>query len=186
MKITPTQLQGVFVIETDLFQDERGAFIKTFHKDTFEAQKIHVDFKESFYSLSKKGVIRGMHFHLPPKAHAKLVYVTSGAVLDVILDMRKDSPTYGKYTSIELSAENHKMTFIPIGCAHGFLSLEDNTCMVYLQSGVYDKECDAGVTHDSFGMVWPIENPIMSKRDKEFIKFTEFNSPFTMNHESTD
>lgn len=185
MKITQTQLHGVYIVETDAFQDDRGTFIKTFHEDTFKEHGIHVDFKESFYSTSKKDVIRGMHFHLPPKAHAKLVYVTHGSVLDVVVDLRKDSPTYGHYTSMELTAQNHRMTYIPVGCAHGFLSLEDNTCMVYLQSGVYDKECDAGITHDSFGMIWPVENPIISKRDKDFPTLEAFDSPFIEHHENS-
>lgn len=178
MKINPTKIPGMFIIETDSFTDDRGVFIKTFHEDTFKEFGIRVDFKESFYSISKKNVIRGMHFHLPPKEHAKLVYVTRGAVLDVVLDLRKESPTYGEHVSVEISDENHAMTYIPAGCAHGFLSLKDDTCMVYLQTGVYDKECDTGITHDSFGMQWPVKNPTLSKRDKEFVTFDNFESPF--------
>ncbi len=179
LNIIPTRLPGVFVIKTEGFEDDRGSFVKTFHEDTFKDYGISVDFKESFYSISKKNVIRGMHFHVPPKDHAKLVYVSSGAILDVVLDLRKGSPTYGIHDTIELSAKNHEMVYIPTGCAHGFLSLIDDTCMVYLQSGVYSKECDAGIAYDSFGMDWKVQNPILSKRDQSFVTLKDFDSPFT-------
>ncbi len=185
LNIIPTKLPGVFIIKTEGFEDERGSFVKTFHEDTFKEYGIKIDFKESFYSISKKDVIRGMHFHLPPKDHAKLVYVSSGAIIDVVLDLRKDSPMYGMYDTIELSAKNHDMVYIPKGCAHGFLTLRDDTCMVYLQSGVYSRECDAGVAYDSFGMDWPVKQPILSKRDREFITLKEFKSPFMYTHEIT-
>ncbi len=181
MQIVETKLPGVFFVETDAYEDERGSFVKTFHENIFKNKNIGVDFRESFYSVSKKDVIRGMHFHLPPKAHAKLIYVTSGSILDVVLDLRVGSPTYGQYESIIMSQKNRKMTHIPVGCAHGFLALEDNTCTVYLQSDVYSKEHDAGIHIDSFGMDWQIENPILSKRDKEFESFDTFNSPFIYN-----
>jgi dTDP-4-dehydrorhamnose 3,5-epimerase len=112
MKIVPTELEGVFVIETDMFVDDRGFFTKTFHKHVFEEHGLESDFEESFYSISKKDVIRGMHFHLPPKDHAKLVYVTRGSVLDVTLDIRKNSPTFGKYITTLLSQDNHTMMYI--------------------------------------------------------------------------
>ncbi len=178
MKITPTKLEGVFVIENNSFVDERGSFTKTFHKDLFEEQGISCDFRESFYSISKKDVMRGMHFHLPPKDHAKLVYVTSGKALDVTLDIRKNSKTYGEYLVAELSHENNTMVYIPRGFAHGFLSMEDDTCMVYLQSGVYSSEHDAGIRIDSFGLDLGIQNPLLSKRDQNFPAFSDFDSPF--------
>lgn len=184
MKITSTKLSGVFVIETDSFEDERGVFVKVFHADIFKGNNLNVDFKESFYSISNKNVIRGMHFHLPPNAHAKLVYVTSGSIIDVVLDLRKDSPTYGQYASMELSKKNHKMMYIPVGCAHGFLSLEDTSCTVYLQTTTYSKECDAGIKLDSFGMDWPVKNPVISVRDQGFMQLRDFSSPF--NYENTN
>lgn len=185
MELVTTKIPGAFIVETDTFKDDRGSFVKTFHEDTFKKYTIETDFKESFYSISKKDVIRGMHFHLPPQDHAKLVYVTHGATIDVILDLRKGSPTYGEYQSIELSAENHRMVYIPRGCAHGFISLVDDTCMVYLQSGVYSKECDAGIAYNSFGMEWPTQNPILSTRDQEFVTLKDFETPFTYTHETT-
>ena len=178
MKVTPTKLDGVFIVETDSFEDERGVFIKIFHLDFFKKNNLDSDFKESFYSISKKNVIRGMHFHLPPKDHAKLVYVTSGSILDVVLDLRKKSPTYGNFIEIELSQKNRKMIYIPPGCAHGFLSLEDNSCTVYLQTDMYSPEHDSGIRLDSFGMSWGIKKPIISKRDQGFLALADFKTPF--------
>ena len=178
MKITPTKLPGVFVIEPNSFQDERGFFVKVFHEETFKEHKLEHEFKESFFSVSNKNVIRGMHFHLPPKDHSKLVYVTQGKVLDVVVDLRKNSHTYGQYISAELSADNHQMMYIPKGCGHGFVSLEDNTCTIYLQTGVYSQEFDSGIHFDSFGFTWPLEKPIVSKRDSEMILLQDFVSPF--------
>lgn len=178
MKKIPTKIKGVFIIETDSFEDERGSFVKTFHIDFFKKNKLSTTFRESFYSISKKNVIRGMHFHLPPKDHSKLIYVTRGTILDVVVDLRNGSPTYGKYISVELSQKNHKMIHIPTGCAHGFLSLENDTCTVYMQSSAYSPEHDMGIKLDSFGMDWKVKKPIISKRDKDFISLKEFKSPF--------
>ncbi len=119
-----------------------------------------------------------MHFQIPPAAHVKLVYVTSGIILDVVLDIRKGSPTYGKYISAELSEKNRKMMYIPIGCAHGFLSLKNNSCVIYLQTTMYSKDNDAGIHIDSFGMDWGVSSPIMSTRDQAFPALQEFKTPF--------
>ncbi len=178
MKITETKINGVYSIEADNFHDDRGSFIKTFHKETFLQNALDTDFQESFYSISKKGVIRGMHFQIPPADHSKLIYVPSGRIIDVVLDIRKESPTYGEYVSIELSAENHNMVYIPVGCAHGFISLEDNSVTVYLQSTMRSAEHEAGILFNSFGMDWNVEKPILSKRDQVFPTLKDFNSPF--------
>ena len=178
MKIVPTKLPGVFVIEPKSFRDERGFFFFFFHEETFKEHNLECEFKENFFSVSNKNVIRGMHFHLPPKAHSKLVYVTSGKVLDVVVDLRKNSHTYGQYISAELSANNHQMLYIPKGCGHGFISLEDNTCTIYLQTGVYSQEFDSGIHFDSFGFAWPCKKPTVSKRDNEMTLLKDFVSPF--------
>lgn len=178
MKITKTKLGRVFIIEPDVFQDERGKFIKIFNKDIFKKYKMAFNFKESYYSISKKNVLRGMHFQTPPKDHSKLVYVTSGAILDVILDIRKKSLTYGKYISIELSDKNHKVVYIPRGFAHGFLSLKNNSCAIYSQTTTYSPKHDSGIRIDSFGMKWSVKNPIISKRDQNFPTFEKFETPF--------
>jgi dTDP-4-dehydrorhamnose 3,5-epimerase len=178
MKIIEASLPGLKIIEPDVFTDDRGAFIKPFHKETFEQNGIVGNFEESFFSISHKDVIRGMHFQIPPEDHAKLVYVPYGKILDVIVDLRKDSPTFGNYEKVELSGENHRMVYIPIGCAHGFLSLQDNSYTVYLQSTMRSAAHEAGIRFDSFGYDWGIEKPILSKRDQEFPTLIEYQTPF--------
>lgn len=178
MKTTPTQLPGVIIIEPQVFSDARGSFIKPFHKQTFKELGFEHDFQENFYSLSKKNVIRGMHFQTPPQDHAKLIYVPRGEILDVIVDLRNGSPTYGQHASVILSAENHKMVYIPKGCAHGFLSLQDDSCTTYLQSTMRSAEHEGGIRYDSFGFDWGVSNPITSERDTQFPTLAEFKSPF--------
>lgn len=180
MIITETCIPGVFIIETDIYEDKRGIFIKTFNYTIFKEKGLEYDFKESFYSISKRGVVRGMHFQMPPYDYAKLVYATSGRIIDVVLDIRKGLPTYGKYISVELSAENGKCIYISRGCAHGFLALEDNSTVIYLQTKEYSPEHDKGVRWDSFGMNWEIEKPILSSRDSGFPKIDEIESHFNL------
>lgn len=185
MNSIPTQLPGVYIIEPKASRDERGEFVKVFHQDTFLQQHFATHFVESYYSTSKKDVIRGMHFQIPPQDHAKLVYVTAGMILDVILDIRKGSSTYGQYITVELSEQNRQLVYIPQGCAHGFLSLKDDTCVTYMQTSMYSPEHDRGIKFDSFGMTWNVEKPIMSQRDVAFPSFTEFTSPFTFDQAIT-
>lgn len=178
MQTTDTKLAGVKILQPASFPDDRGSFTKPFHKETFEKLGLNTRFEESFYSINKKGVIRGMHFQVPPADHAKLVYVPHGAVLDVVLDLRKNSGTYGEYITVELSAKNSTLLYIPRGCAHGFLSLEDNTAMVYMQETMRSAEHEAGIKYDSFGMDWGVAAPILSKRDQEFPALAYFKTPF--------
>lgn len=178
MKLVPTELPGVQIIHPQIFQDLRGSFVKTFHACQF--RELGLDFvpREEFFSTSAKGVMRGMHFQLPPAAHAKLVYCITGRVLDVVLDLRKNSSSFGRSCVRELSAINREMFFIPIGCAHGFLALEENTAMVYQTSTVHSSAHDTGVRWDSFGFDWPVKKPVLSERDKNFPGLHEFLSPF--------
>lgn len=171
-------IPGVF--EIDLFHsgDDRGMFVKSYHKRTLEEHGLVCDFQESFYSTNKSGVIRGMHFQRPPFDHAKVVYCTSGKLLDVILDIRLGSPTYGQCASIELSGSNFKAAYLPVGVAHGFCVLEDHTTMVYLTSTMHAPIADDGVRFDSFGFDWPIKNGIHSDRDLQFKTFAELETPF--------
>ncbi len=126
-----------------------------------------------------KSALRGMHFQVPPAAHSKLVYCLSGRVLDVLLDIRRDSPRFGQSFSCELDATTRQLLFIPVGFAHGFLSLEDNSLMVYKTDAVHAPEQDKGVAWDSFGFKWPLDNPpIMSARDRQFPRWPDFQSPF--------
>lgn len=174
-----TELDGLKLIETNHFQDGRGVFHKFFSADEYKSLGLEYDFKEDYYSINKKNVIRGMHFQIPPEDHVKLVYVTSGKIIDVCLDIRKDSKTYGKYFSVALSGNIAKCIYIPEGFAHGFVSLEDNTCVHYLQTSCYNKECDCGIRYSSFGYNWNTENPVISERDLQHPVFKEFDSPFT-------
>lgn len=178
MEFSKTKISGLYLIKPKKFEDIRGKFIKTFHKETFEAHGLNVDFVESYYSVSKKDVIRGMHFQIPPHDHEKLIYVPFGSIMDVILDIRKGSPTYGQYVTQTLSAENGYMFYIPKGCAHGFLSLEDNANVTYMQTSMYAGDHDEGILYDSFGLDWNVLFPKISKRDGSFIEFKNFISPF--------
>ncbi|OYU44405.1 MAG: dTDP-4-dehydrorhamnose 3,5-epimerase, partial [Burkholderiales bacterium PBB4] len=139
---------------------------------------ISMTVREEFFSTSAKGVLRGMHFQVPPHAHQKIIYCLSGRVLDVLLDLRMDSLTYGHSVGIELSAINHHVVYLPAGIAHGFLSQEDNSCLVYKTDAVHAPESDFGLRWDSFGFDWPIEKGIISGRDLNHPLFANFSSPF--------
>jgi dTDP-4-dehydrorhamnose 3,5-epimerase/CDP-3, 6-dideoxy-D-glycero-D-glycero-4-hexulose-5-epimerase len=178
MQKETTTIEGVYLLKPTTFTDIRGVFVKTFSKELYEQLSIDPQIEESFYSTSHKDVLRGMHFHLPPKEHTKLVYVVSGSIRDVVLDLRKESKTYGKTFQATLSENNKHIIYIPKGCAHGFLSLEDNTTTVYMQSGGYSKEHDSGVNPLSIGVDWGISNPILSERDNAFVSLDDFKSPF--------
>jgi dTDP-4-dehydrorhamnose 3,5-epimerase len=123
-------------------------------------------------------VIRGMHFQLPPHQHSKIVFCPRGAILDVILDLRKEQKTYGQYFKVELSAANHKALYIPEGFAHGFKALTDDSLTCYFVSSQYHKEADTGIRYDSFGMNWDEESPVVSPRDLSFAELSGFESPF--------
>ncbi len=178
MQIINTSISGLKILEPRIFEDNRGKFIKTFNNDFFKENNLEIEIKETYYSLSQKDVIRGMHFQTPPMEHIKLVYVPFGKILDVVLDIRKNSPTYGKYFSIELSSENAKVLIIPKGLAHGFKSLEDDTNVTYMQTTVYSPENDMGIRYDSFGFNWDCNNPKISHRDLLFKSFEEYDSAF--------
>jgi dTDP-4-dehydrorhamnose 3,5-epimerase len=172
-------LYGVHLLQPNIFKDHRGKFIKTYHSYIFEDLGISFSPQEEFISTSHKGVLRGMHFQLPPHDHAKLVFCISGRVLDVLLDIRRGSPTYGQTASAELSEKNHYQFYIPKGIAHGFLSLEDNSVMVYKSSSVHSSSHDTGIAWNSFGFAWPkMQKLILSERDQKFASFSQFNSPF--------
>jgi dTDP-4-dehydrorhamnose 3,5-epimerase/CDP-3, 6-dideoxy-D-glycero-D-glycero-4-hexulose-5-epimerase len=178
MKIRKTTIEGLFIIDLFHAEDNRGGFVKTFHKKSMEKLGLNTDFQESFYSVNNKGVIRGMHFQIPPHDHDKLVYCNNGSLIDVVLDIRKDSPTYGKHASIELSGENYRALYLAKGLAHGFESLEDHTMMTYLTSTMHAPSHDSGIRFDSFGKKWNTENPIVNERDLTWPSLDEFESPF--------
>ena len=178
MIIRETKIEGVHLIENKLFEDSRGKFIKPFQKNLFIEKEIFFDIEENFFSISAKGVIRGLHFQTPPFTQAKLVYVPKGKILDVLIDLRIKSPTYKKFLTVELSAENNLAIFIPKGCAHGFQSLENESITVYLQSNIYESSADNGINPLSIDVEWPIKDYIISQKDKNFKDIDQFESPF--------
>ncbi len=171
-------LSGAFLVRPPLFTDARGGFVKTFHRDRFREFGVEPVFTEEFYSTSAKDVIRGMHFQMPPADHDKYVCCLAGAVRDVILDLRRASPTYGQHFAVELSSENRLGFYIPSGFAHGFLSLIDGSLMLYKTTTVHAPACDAGIRWNSFGCDWGVAAPIVSARDAAFPALAEFASPF--------
>jgi dTDP-4-dehydrorhamnose 3,5-epimerase len=179
MTVLQQPFSGTYLLQPRVFCDNRGDFVKTFHVGLFRELGIEFNPVEEFFSTSHKGVLRGMHFQLPPYDHDKLVYCVRGRVLDVLLDLRKGSATYGQTTSAELARENHQQYYIPKGVAHGFLALEDDSVMVYKTSTVHSPAHDAGVRWDSFGFKWPTsETRFLSPRDQKFPTVQEFSSPF--------
>ena len=179
MKINKLKISGAFLIETEKAEDSRGFFVKIFNGERFLSAGIkNTIFRELYYSISHKDVIRGMHFHLPPHAHAKLVYVPCGCITDVMLDLRKKSKTFGKCEAVILNDKNCYAIYIPEGIAHGFLSMQNGTIVVYQQTGPYVKEYDAGIAYNSFGYNWGIKDPVLSGRDTGFAAFKYFKSPF--------
>jgi len=173
-----TSLEGCYEILPTVFTDHRGSNIKPFHIDTFKKLGIEYSFGEDFVAKSVKGVIRGFHFQNPPHAQAKLVYCVNGSIMDIALDIRKGSPTYGKYQAFNLSGSKNNMLFIPEGFAHGYLTLEDNTIALYKMSSVYNPESEGGIRWDSIGVDWGIADPIISVKDRNYAPFYEFESKF--------
>ena len=148
MKVIETEIPGVLIIETDVFGDHRGYFTETYSKPKYEKLGITVDFVQDNMSFSgQKGTLRGLHWQNPPYAQSKLVSCTKGKVIDVAVDIRKGSPTYGKWVSVELSAENHRQFFIPQGFAHGFLTLTDDVEFRYKVDNVYNKIREGMIMH---------------------------------------
>ena len=178
MKFQSLPLADAKLITLPSFKDERGSFIKTFNAPLFMQEGIDFELKESYFSYSNKDVIRGMHFQLPPHDHSKIVFCPRGAILDVILDLRKDSPTFGQFEAQILSEENNKAYYIPMGFAHGFKALTADAMTFYLVSSAYHQASDTGIRWDSFGFDWECNSPLVSARDKSFELLKNFSSPF--------
>ena len=176
--VTHLPLKGALLVELPMSKDARGSFVKAFHAPTYLNLGIFFELRESYYSLSAKGVIRGMHFQVPPHQHSKIVFCPRGAILDVILDLRTSSPTYGQCFSTELTEANHTALFIPQGFAHGFKSLTDDAMTYYLVSTEYSMEHDKGIRYDTIGFDWGAGAPEMSARDLQFPGLGDFASPF--------
>ncbi|MBT0653785.1 dTDP-4-dehydrorhamnose 3,5-epimerase [Geomobilimonas luticola] len=178
MDIRETAIPGCYELTPPVFRDERGLFVKTFHEEVFARHNLATRYAEEYYSLSGANVLRGLHFQLPPKDHVKLVTCVAGEVFDVVLDLRADSPTYGRFETFSLSDGRANMLYIPAGLAHGFCVTAAPALMLYKVTSVYSPEHDAGIRWDSAGIPWPIDRPVVSARDAGFVPLSAFESPF--------
>jgi dTDP-4-dehydrorhamnose 3,5-epimerase len=166
-----TNLPGAYIITLQPKEDERGFFARTFCKKEMEQYRLHTNFVQCNVSYNrKKGTLRGLHFQAAPHGEVKIVSCHRGVLFDVIVDIRKESPTYGKWFGIELSADNHQALYVPEGFAHGFQTLTDDVEVFYLMGNFYEPTAARGIRWDdaSIGIEWPVKNPIMSEQDKKF------------------
>lgn len=180
MEIIKTEIEGLLIIKPDVFQDERGYFFESFNREKFRAAGLDLHFFQDNESRSRKGVVRGLHYQAPPFAQGKLVRVMTGAVLDVAVDLRKDSKTFGKWSSVVLSGENKWMYWIPEGFAHGFLTLEEDTVFFYKCTQVYDRESERNILWNDpdLAIDWGISDPVVSERDRKAPLFRDITTPF--------
>jgi dTDP-4-dehydrorhamnose 3,5-epimerase len=186
VQIEYTDFPGLFVITPKVFEDERGFFMETFNERLYREQGIEVRFVQDNHVRSEtKGVLRGLHFQAPPSAQSKLVRVSAGAVMDVVVDIRKGSPTYGRWFSIELTAANKRQLFIPKGFAHAYLTLAPGTEFQYKVDAFYDPAADSGIRWNDpdLSIDWPVASPVLSEKDKNLPHFRDFRSPFSLEAE---
>lgn len=182
MKVTNTAIDGVFIIEPRVFEDSRGYFFESFSQREFDEKIGHVVFVQDNESMSSYGVMRGMHFQCPPYTQSKLVRCVKGAALDVVVDIRKGSPTYGQHIAVELTEENHRQLYISKGFAHGFAVLSETAVFQYKCDEFYHPEVDGGISilDESLGIDWriPTEKAILSDKDTKHPLLKDFDSPF--------
>jgi len=183
MKVIETTLQDVKLIETDVYGDHRGFFTESYNKQKFVEAGITHDFIQDNHSLSvEPGVLRGMHFQLPPKAQTKLVRATTGVIYDVIIDLRKGSPTFEQWEGFILSEFNHRQLLVPKGFAHGFLTLTPDCNVQYKVDESYSKEHDSGIIYNDkeLKMFWPVSDAslVLSDKDKTLVSYSDFETPF--------
>ncbi len=180
MEIIKTPIQDLLILQPKVFEDARGYFYESYNKQTFIDNNIDVDFVQDNQSLSQTGVLRGLHFQNPPYAQGKLVRVIKGAVLDVAVDIRKESPTYGKHYAIELNENNKTIFWIPPGFAHGFLTLANNTVFSYKCTNYYNKASEGSLLWNDpdLNINWSINTPSLSEKDKDAGSFKSFISMF--------
>lgn len=182
MNVIKTAIDGVVIIEPRIFEDSRGYFFESFSQREFDEKVVPIRFVQDNESKSSYGVMRGLHFQRPPYTQSKLVRCVKGAVLDVAVDIRKGSPTYGHHVAVELTEENHKQFFIPKGLAHGFAVLSETAVFQYKCDDFYHPEADGGIciTDDSLGIDWkiPTEKVLLSEKDTKHALLNDFDSPF--------
>lgn len=182
MTIQETSIKGLLIIKPRVFTDERGYFFESYNMKSFKDLGIDDPFLQDNQSLSQKGVLRGLHFQNPPFAQGKLVRVINGSVIDVAVDIRKNSPTYGKHEKIFLSGKNKTMFWIPPGFAHGFITLEDNTLFSYKCTALYNKSSEGSIiwNDENLNIDWEYPNPLVSSKDQGATKFEQLDSQFIL------
>ena len=184
MEVIKTAIDGVYIIEPRVFKDARGYFFESFSQREFEEKIGPINFVQDNESMSSYGVMRGLHFQCPPYSQSKLVRCVKGAVLDVAVDIRKGSPTYGQHVAVELTEENHRQFFIPRGFAHGFSVLSDTAVFQYKCDNFYAPQADGGISilDESLGIDWkiPVEKAILSEKDIRHALLKDFDSPFSI------
>ena len=180
MKVIQTDIPDLLIIQPKVFEDQRGYFFESYNKKILSENGINAEFVQDNQSLSQKGVLRGLHFQNPPFAQGKLVSVMKGAVLDIAVDIRKNSSTYGKHIAIELSESNKTMFWIPEGFAHGFLTLQNDTIFTYKCTNFYNKNSEGCILWNDtdININWGDSNPLLSEKDKTGVLFKEFISNF--------
>lgn len=185
MEVIKTDIEGVVIIEPRLFKDARGYFFESYSKREFDEKVRPVNFVQDNESMSTKGVMRGLHFQCPPFSQSKLVRCVKGCVLDVAVDIRKGSPTYGKHVAVELSEDNHRQFFVPRGFAHGFAVLSDFAVFQYKCDNYYHPEADGGISIDdtTLDIDWRLDpaSAILSEKDLKHPLLSDFASPFDIN-----
>lgn len=185
MEVIKTSIEGVVIIEPKVFKDARGYFFESFSQREFEEKVRKINFVQDNESMSSYGVMRGLHFQRPPFAQSKLVRCVKGRVLDVAVDIRKGSPTYGQHVAVELTEDNHRQFFLPRGFAHGFVVLSDTAVFQYKCDNFYAPQADGGISikDASLGIDWliPTENAILSEKDINHLCLKDFDSPFDYN-----
>lgn len=181
MKFTELSLKGAYLIEPKPFFDERGFFMRTYAEELFEEYGLNKKWVHESHSRSeRKGIIRGLHLQFPPYSETKLIRVVKGVIKDVFVDLRKNSPTFGKWEAVELSEENKNMVFIPGGFAHGFCTLSDNVEMIYKMDNIFSPENSACILWNDTDLAikWEVENPIVSQKDSQALRLSEFNKKY--------
>ena len=185
MEVIKTAIDGVVIFEPKVFKDARGYFFESFSQREFEQKVRKINFVQDNESMSSYGVMRGLHFQCPPYTQSKLVRCVKGRVLDVAVDIRKGSPTYGKHVAVELSEDNHRQFFVPRGFAHGFVVLSETAVFQYKCDNFYAPEADGGINikDESLGIDWQIamEDALLSEKDLKHLCLKDFDSPFDYN-----
>ena len=176
--VSPGKIAGVKLIRPSAQRDLRGTFVKTMHADIFSKHGIPIQYAEQYYSVSKSNVLRGLHFQTPPHDHYKLVTCIEGEAFDVVVDLRKASPTYRQHETFELNGSGGDSVFVPTGCAHGFYVRSESAILLYNVSTLHAPSHDAGIRWDSAGVSWPSDNPVVSERDAALVTLAKFESPF--------